>query len=230
MKRAATTLIISLVALVASANLAAAALRVPQVPVVGGGLQAYLISVGESINVNTDQDATQTWSHTVSGTTTYTVQFQSSPNSNIQQFGLYNASAVIPPLFFLLSGSVGPLGFSTATFKPGNILVVNRFDALSNFLSTTTFGGVDPNNFGFYLSVPAGTVFTQDGRNPGGLARAITFQGTGANAGTWWLCWDEPLAGAPGDQDFDDLVVLMESVNPTPVSKTSWGELKSRFH
>ena len=229
MKRAATTLIVSLVALVASATLASAALRSPQVPVVGGGLQAYLISVGESINVNTDQQAIQSWSHTVSGTTTYTVQFQSSPNATIQQFGLYNASAVIPPLFFLLSGSVGPLGFSTATFKPGNILVVNRFDALGNFLSTTTFGGVDPNNFGFYLSVQAGTVFTQDARNPGGLARAISFMGTGANAGTWWLCWDEPLPGAPGDQDFDDLVVLMESVNPTPVSNTSWGQLKSRF-
>jgi len=230
MKRAATTLIVSLVALVASATFANAALRVPQVPVIGGGLQAYLNGVGESINVLTDQDANQTWSHTVSGTTTYTIQFQSSPNAAIQQFGLYNASAVIPPLFFLMSGSVGPLGFSTATFKPGNIVVVNRFDALGNFLSTTTFGGVDPNNFGFYLSVPAGTVFTQDARNPGGLARALTFRGTGANTGTWWLCWDEPLAGAPGDQDFDDLVVLMESVNPTPVSKTTWGTLKARFH
>jgi hypothetical protein len=230
MKRAATTLIVSLVALVASATFANAALRVPQVPVIGGGLQAYLNSVGESINVLTDQDANQTWSHTVSGTTTYTIQFQSSPNAAIQQFGLYNASAVIPPLFFLMSGSVGPLGFSTATFMAGNILVVNRFDALGNFLSTTTFGGVDPNNFGFYLSVPAGTVFTQDGRNPGGLARAITFRGTGANAGTWWLCWDEPLVGAPGDQDFDDLVVLMESVNPTPVSNSTWGQLKARFH
>jgi len=243
MKRAATTLAFLIVALVASATFAHAALRSPQVPVIGGGLQAYLISVGETINVNTDQDATQTWSHTISGTTTYTIQFQSSPNAAIQQFGLYNASAVIPPLFFLLNGSVGPLGFSTATFKPGNQLIVNRFDALANFLSTTTFGGVDPTNFGFYLSTQLGTVFTQDSRNPGGQARAITFQGTGQNAGTWWLCWDEPLAGAPanvaagapglvssgGDQDFDDLVVLMESVNPTPVTNTSWGQLKSRF-
>ena len=233
MKRAATTMIVLLVALVASVAFtvpAHAALRSPQVPVVGGGLQAYLNSVGESINVNTDQDATQAWSHTVSGTTTYTIQFQSSPNAAIQQFGLYNASAIIPPLFFLMSGSVGPLGFSTATFKPGNIVVVNRFDALGNFLSTTTFGGVDPTNFGFYLSVPAGTVFTQDARNPGGLARAITFKGTGANAGTWWLCWDEPMASAPGDQDFDDLVVLLESVNTTPVSKSTWGQVKARFH
>ena len=110
MKRAATTLTLSLVALAASATFASAALRVPQVPVIGGGLQAYLNSVGESINVNTDQDATQVWTHTISNTSTFTVQFQSSPNANIQQFGLYNASAVIPPLFFILSGSVGPLG------------------------------------------------------------------------------------------------------------------------
>src|SRR5262245_46442369 len=247
MKRAATRMFLLLVGLLATAMLTApagAALRAPQVPVIGGGLQAYLISVGESINVNTDQDATQVWTHTISNTSTFTVQFQSSPNAAIQQFGLYNASAVIPPLFFILSGSVGPLGYSTATFKPGNIMVVNRFDGLSNFLSTTTFGGVDPNGFGFYLSTNAGTVFTQDGRNPGGQARAITFQGTGQNLGTWWLCWDEPLGAGPanavvgspsditsgGDEDFDDLVVMMESVNPTPVSKTSWGQLKARFH
>ena len=229
MKRPATTLVGALVALVAFATFANAALRSPQVPVVGGGLQAYLIAAGQTINVNTDQDATQTWTHTVSGTTTYTIEFQSSPNANIQQFGLYNASAVIPPLFFLMSGSVGPLGFCTATFEPGNILVVNRFDALGNFLSTTTFGGVDQTNFGFYISVPAGTVFTQDSRNPGGLARALTFKGTGGSAGTWWLAWDEPLAGAPGDQDFDDLVVLMESVNPTPAISSTWGQLKARF-
>src|SRR5258705_13715024 len=229
MKRALTTLFVSLVALVAFATFASAALRVPQVPVIGGGLQAYLISVGETINVNTDLQADQTWTHPVSSTSTFTIEFQSSPNAALQQFGMYNASAVIPPLFFLMSGSVGPLGFSTATFKPGNIVTVNRFDALANFLSTTTFGGIDPNNIGFYLSVPNGTGFTQDSRNPRGLAPAITVLGTGANAGTWWLCWDEPLAGAPGDQDYDDLVVLMESVNPTPVSKTTWGALKARF-
>jgi hypothetical protein len=232
MKRAATTLLILLFASVASVALtskADAALRVPQVPVLGGSLQAYLNSVGESINVLTDQNAASSWSHTVSGTTTYTIMFQSSPNAATQQFGLYNASAVIPPLFFLMSGSVGPEGFSTATFKPGNIVTVNRFDALGNFLSTTTFGGVTPANFGFYLSTANGTVFTQDARNPGGLARAITFAGTGANTGTWWLCWDEPAQGFPGDQDFDDLVVMLESVNPTPVSKTNWGTLKARF-
>ena len=232
MKRAATTFLILLVASVASVALttrADAALRVPQVSVIGGSLQAYLNSVGESINVNTAQDATQSWSHTSSGTTTYTIMFEASPNANVNNFGLYNAGAVIPPLFHLISGAVIAQGFSTATFQPGNVVKVNRFDDLGGFLSTNTFGGVDPTNFGFYLTTPNGTVYTQDARNPGGLARALTFQGTGANTGTWWLCWDEPAQGAPGDQDFDDCVILMESVNPTPVSNTSWGQLKARF-
>lgn len=237
MKRSATTLLASFVALAAFATCSSAGLRSPQVPVAGGGLQAFFTSVGEGINVNTDQQDNQTWTSTSSNTSTYTIEFQSTPNAAQQQFGLYNGSAAIPPLFFLMSGSVGPLGFSTATFKPGNILVVNRFDSNGNFLSTTTFGGVDQSNFGFYLSTPSGTVFTQDARNPGGQARALAFKGTGVNAGTWWLAWDELLPGAPskidgvvaGDNDFDDLVVLMESVNPVPVETTTWGSLKARF-
>jgi hypothetical protein len=232
MKRAATTLIVLMVALVASASLigsAIAALRVPQVPVLGGSLQAYLNSVPQTINVLTDQDATQAWTHTSSNTTTYTIMLEASPNANVLQFGLYNASAAIPPLFFLTSGSVGPQGYSTATFMPGNILVVNRFDSNANFLSTTTFGGVDPTNFGFYLSGPNGTYYTQDARNPGGKAQAVSFKGTGSANGTWWLCFEESSVAAGSDQDFDDLVIMMESVNTTPVNKTTWGQLKARF-
>lgn len=212
-----------------SAAVANAGLRVPQVPVVGGGLQAYFISIGESINVNTDQQDTQTFQQSASSNASMTLMFQSSPNANIQQIGIYNAGAVIPPLFFIMSGSVGPLGYSTMSFKPGNILVVNRFDALANFLSTTTFGGIDAGNFGVYLSVQAGTVFSQDARNPGGLARMIAFKGTGLNAGEWFLCFDEPLAGAPGDQDFDDCVLVLESINPLATEPTTWGAVKALY-
>src|SRR5262249_943535 len=164
-----------------------------------------------------------------SGSASLTIQFQSSPNGALQQIGIYTGSAVIPPLFFLISGSVGPLGFSTMSFKPGNILTVNRFDALANFLSTTTFGGVDENNFGFYLSVPTGTVFSQDYRNPGGLARMIVFKGTGLNSGEYFLCWDEPLNGAPGDSDFDDCVLVLESVNPLATQSANLGQVKALF-
>ncbi len=232
MKRAATTLIVLLVALVASVaytSRADAAPRVPQVAVLGGSLQAYLNSVGESINVLTDQDATQAWTKTSSNTTAYTIQLQNSGNAALHAISMYNSSAGVPTLFLLMNGTAGPLGFSTATFQAGNNLVVNRFDGNASFLSTQTFNGVDPNGFGFALSGPGGTFYTQDARNPGGLAQAVAFMGTGANLGTWWLCWEESSRAAGADDDFDDEVILMESVNPTPVNNTSWGQLKARF-
>ena len=232
MKRSATTILplfLMLAAAAVFAGPASAALRAPQVPVLGGSLQAYLNVADGGINVLTDQDATQAWTKTVSNTTTYTIQLQGSPNANLHNFYMYNSSAVVPALFFILNGSAGVLGFSTATFQVGNQLTVNRFDMNGNFLSSTVYAGVDPNGFAFALSGPNGTFYTQDARNPGGTAQALAYRGTGANAGTWWLCWEENSLAAGSDQDFDDLVLLMESVNPTPVSKTSWGQLKTRF-
>jgi hypothetical protein len=232
MKRQATTLFALFAVLAAAAALpssASAALRVPQVPILGGTLQAYLNGVGESINVLTDQEDTQAWTKTSSSTQTHTIMFQGSLNAPAHLLGMYNSVAAVPPLYVLMSGAVGPLGFSTATFTAGGTLTINRFDANGNFLSSTVYAGADPNGFAYYLSGPNGTYFTQDARNPGGLPQAVVYKGTGANAGTWWLCWEESNRAAGADDDFDDEVILIESVNPTPVSKSSWGQLKSRF-
>ena len=73
MKRVAT-IFVGLIALAAVAGTASAALRSPQVPVAGGTLQAYLNSVGESINVLTDQQAVFEWASTVSNNSTFTIQ------------------------------------------------------------------------------------------------------------------------------------------------------------
>jgi len=232
MKRAATTFLILLVASVAIATLASsahAAFRVPQVPVLGGTLQAYLNVADGGINVLTDQDDTQAWTKTVSNTTTYTIQLQNSANAASHSFWMYNSTDAVPTLRLILNGTAGILGFSTATFQAGGNLTVNRFDSLGNFLSSTVYAGVDPNGFAFALTGPLGTWYTQDFRNAGGLAQALAYRGTGPNTGTWWLCWEESSVAAGSDQDFDDLVLLMESVNPTPVSTTSWGQLKARF-
>ncbi|HXS11014.1 MAG TPA: hypothetical protein VN852_13610 [Candidatus Krumholzibacteria bacterium] len=224
---AASVVVLGSATLVSQAN---AGPRVPQVPVVGGTLQAFFAGIGETINVNTDQQDLSVFQHSASGNALLTLKYQSSPNAATQQVGIYNASAVIPPLFFLLSGSVGPLGFSSMSFKPGNIVTVNRFDANGNFLSQTTFGGVDPTNFGFYLSVPNGTTFSQDYRNVGALPHMLVFAGSGQNAGEFFLCWDEPgTSGTAGDQDFDDCVLILESVSPLATVPSTIGGVKSLY-
>jgi hypothetical protein len=230
LKTFVATAVLTVLGVVAvSSNANAFGLRAPQVPVLGGTLQGYLNSKGESINVLTDQQDAQVYSQSASGNALLTLMVTLTPSSNVDQIGIYNAAAVIPPLFFVLSASSGPGAFSTLSFKPGNILVVNRFDGAANFVSTTTYGGVDPNNFGFYISTPGGTFFSQDGRNPGAKAQMLAYQGTGINNGEWWLCFEDLAVAAGSDQDFDDAVLILESVNPLPVQQSTWGGVKSLY-
>jgi hypothetical protein len=42
------------------------------------------------------------------------------------------------------------------------------------------------------------------------------------------MCFeDQPYD--PASSDFDDAVLLLQSVAPTPTRSTSWGELKARY-
>jgi len=229
MKRVATRFTgffaLSVVALLATS--ASAALRVPQVAVVGGSLQGYLNGVGESINVLTDQEDIQTWQTTVSGNSTFTLMIELTGDAAVNNIGLYNAGLPAPPLYQVFPGGASAGWFAVASFETAPTrVVVNLFDDQANFVGVTTYLGADASNFGYYLQGTGGTFYTQDARNPGGAAHALAYAGTGVNSGQWWLCWEDAAAS---DRDFDDAVLFLESIAPTPVSKTSWGALKKRF-
>jgi hypothetical protein len=234
MKRVATILV-ALIALVAVAGSASAALRATQVVVNGGSLQGYLNSVGESINVLTDQQDIQRWQATVSNNSTFTIQVELAGNAASNTYGLYNASAGVPPLYQVFPGAATNGWFAVASFRTAPVrVVVNLFDASAALVGTNTYLGADRNDFGFYLQQAPGagglTFYTQDVRNPGGLAQMLTYAGTGINSGSWWLCFEDLDPAQGSDRDFDDAVLFLESVNPTPVNKTTWGSLKARFH
>jgi hypothetical protein len=234
MKRVATILV-ALIALVAVAGSASAALRATQVVVNGGSLQGYLNGVGESINVLTDQQDIQRWQATVSNNSTFTIQVELAGNAASNTYGLYNASAGVPPLYQVFPGAATNGWFAVASFRTAPVrVVVNLFDASAALVGTNTYLGADRNDFGFYLQQAPGagglTFYTQDVRNPGGLAQMLTYAGTGINSGSWWLCMEDLDPAQGSDRDFDDAVLFLESVNPTPVNKTTWGSLKARFH
>jgi hypothetical protein len=213
------------------ATSASAALRAPQVTVNGGTLQGYLNSVGESINVLTDQDATQTWTTTTSNNSTFTLQIELTGNAASNTIGMYNASNPSPPLYQVFPGAATTGWFAVASFRSApDRVVVNLFDASAALQGTTTYLGIDKTDFGYYLQQGIGQVlYSQDARNPGGLAQMLTFAGTGLNSGSWWLAMEDQTAAQGSDRDFDDAVLFLESVNPTPVHTTSWGALKARF-
>jgi hypothetical protein len=107
-------------------------------------------------------------------------------------------------------------------------VVVNLFDASAVNLGFNTYLGADGSNFGFYLERPGVLFYSQDARNAGSVPQALAFAGTGINVGSWWLCFEDTPFVA-GTSDFDDAVLFCESVNPTPVSRTTWGSIKARF-
>src|SRR5436190_7064945 len=123
MKRLAT-MIIGSIALVAFAGSASAALRSPQVTVNGGTLQGYLNSVGESINVLTDQQNIQRWAATVSNNSTFTIQVELAGNAGTNTYGLYNASLAAPPLYQVFPGAATSGWFAVASFRTAPVRVV----------------------------------------------------------------------------------------------------------
>jgi hypothetical protein len=209
---------------------ASAGLRVPQVPVLGGGLQSYLNGLGWSINVLTDQNDVQTWVTTPSFSITLILELSGNPTAT--SIGLYNAGSPALPLYEMFPAAATSGWFATASFRtaPPRV-VVSLFDDLGNAMGVTTYLGADAVNFGYYMQSPAGLFYTQDARNPGGTAQALAYGSMGNATGEWWLCWeDAPVSGGASDQDYDDSVVFVGSFSPgLPVSKTSWGALKRRF-
>jgi len=213
---------------------ASAALRSPQVTVNGGSLQGYLNSKGESINVNTDQDAAQTWTSTVSGNSTFTLMIEFAGNAGTNTYGIYNAGDVSPTLYQVFPGAAGPGWFAVASFKSSpNRVIVNLFDDNAVLQGTNVYLGADRNNFGFYLQQgPAEggqTFYSQDARNAGGNPQMLVYSGTGDNTGSWWLAMEDLSPSQGADNDFDDAVLFLESVNPVPTEATTWGSVKARF-
>ena len=205
-----------------------------QVTVSGTALQDYLNSVGESINVGADQvENAQRWKTTISGNSAMTLMIEMAGDANGNSLGVYNAGDVSPALFEIFPGVAVAGQFAMASFRSvTHQLIVTLFNADGTSASgPTPYGGVTTDNFGYYIhNAQVGTGFSQDARNAGDLARMLVFKGTNDNAGNWWMCFEDGISqNLVDNRDFGDAILFVESINPTPVTHTSWGSLKSRF-
>jgi hypothetical protein len=155
--------------------------------------------------------------------------------------GLYNAGDPAPVLYQVFPGAASVGWFAIASFRSAPVRVtVSLFDAAVNLVGTITYLGADKNNFGFYLQQSGSLVlYSQDARNPGALAQVLSYKGTGFNFGSWWMCFEDATAAQGSDRDFDDAVLLVESISgsdispipspPVAVLRSSWGAVKARF-
>lgn len=231
---AATSLTLSL--LVASVSIASAfSPRLPQVIFNSGELQAYLNSKGEVINCLANQVDGQVWNASVSGNTTFTLMIElSTPNAANNAIGVYNIAPVPnPPLFNIFPGVATAGWFATAHFAANN-LTVTLFDQNAVIQGQITYLGVTPNKFGFYLTGPfvplvpfGGVWYSEDNRNAF-IPKVLTYEGTGNNQGDWWQCFEDSTTFQAAS-DYDDVVLLMQSVVPTPTNMSTWGRVKSLY-
>lgn len=234
MKRSATLLVLlSTMVFVTLGSQGAAAgpfpARSPQVALQGAALQGYLDGLGEAVNVASDQLDGQVWASAVSGNTLFTLMIEVAASASQNTIGVYNVDDASPtPALFQLFPAASSAGwYAVASFQTGGRLVVSLFDEMSIYQGQTLYLGVDALRFGFYLDGPGGLFYTQDGRNAGN-AQALVYSGTGNNVGDWWMCFEDTPYDA-AISDFDDAVLLLQSVVPTPTRGTSWGQLKALF-
>jgi hypothetical protein len=227
--RIALPVIAALLLAITASTAGAFSLRNPQVVFNGASLQGYLNGVGEGINVYTDQVDAQVWSTTVSGNSTFTLMIEYAGNAGANAIGIYNIADPnpVPALFQVFPAAATAGWFATAHFGDAGSLVVSLFDNNAAYQGQAAYGGVDKNNFGFYLQGPGGLFFSDDLRN-GGNPQMLTYAGTGINFGTWWECIED-LPWTTGDRDFEDAVLVIESVSATPTDDMTWGQLKKLY-
>lgn len=211
---------------------AAAPLRAPQIPLQTGwdgvSLQSYMNSIGEGMNTLTDQLDLQTWEAPGTGNATFQLKMEIAGYAGQNNIGIYNAAEISPTLYQVFPGSAAPGWHATCLFTSGGGLTVQLFDGSNALQSTTVYTGVAIDNFGFYLAGPGGTFYSQDARNAGGRPQVVAYAGTGVYSGRWWECFED-LPYAQSNVDFQDSILLLDSIQPTPIRGNSWGALKQLY-
>ncbi len=218
----------------------------------GTGLQAQLNNITleptfhvSSVDVNSaDQiyaTADDYWSLTASGGSVTTFVVAVAGNANRNEFGIFYNDVFVPIFVNLTTGGL-PAGLQTVSIDITGEVFINSSDTGKNI------GG---NVFGYYLDGPGGTFYSVDSMNPDGGQQMVAFAGKGDKiqipgffSGIWTsneyiLGWED-LPFADADQDYQDLVVMVESVNPVPepgtimllgtglVGLAAWGRKKFR--
>jgi len=230
-----------LLALLASSAVApepaAARFRAPQAPVAGGGLQAFFDGVGESIDVSKDQLVYQRWRSAdpdeAEHGSTIRVQIELVRRGSGNAIGVYDASgsgATALHEIFPAEGGGGDRAISTFESREPR-LTVTVFDRRGAWHSQRSYLGSVGSRFGYYISGAGGVGFSQDSRqSPARDARVLAFAGTGMNQGRFWICFEDNDPGDPDpDADFDDAILLVGPVDPTPAVRSAWGSVKALF-
>lgn len=183
-------------------------------------LNNITVDGSSSVNVQNDQiNEDLYWSLTATGSSESILIIELAGNAGSNTFGIYDSQDATKKVTLFQGGAVAGDGVSLTINSSGLVKI--------NHTSTgITFAG---NSFGYFLSGAGGTFYSDYALNANGADHMLSFQGTNdlvqlpdVNAGLWTpdeyiLAWEDV---ANGDKDFNDMVVMVESVKPIPEPTT----------
>jgi len=184
-------------------------------------LNDITVSGTSSVNVNTDQVSFDgRWMVTGTGNASATMIIEIAGNAGINSFGVYNGSNFAT----LFTGpAVQGDRASLFVYSSGNIGILQQ----SSGIYTTYNGFLSSNDFGFFMMSDGITWFSENARNSDQGDHMVAFQGkddwvqlpsayTGRwNSNEYILAWED-LNMSGSDRDYNDMVVMVESVTPVP--------------
>ena len=187
-------------------------------------LQEVLDSItiaGPGIDVTNDQSPYALFTGNASGGAVATFIIELAGYSNTSQFGIYSSNEPTKKAL-IFNGAEGAGDQSLVSFMANGNIKVNGTVVSSNFSST----------FGFYLDVYGEdsaldhTFYSEDEHNPDGAAQALIYQGDNAttlqipgyypglfDASEYIIAFEDRVLSS-SDKDYNDLVVMVESISP----------------
>ncbi len=195
-------------------------------------LDAITVTPPSSIDVTTDEisDADDSmWSVTATGGAVSTLIVELAGLETTTVFGVYDSVDPTKQVI-VFDGAASAGAQSVLSIKDDGSVFVNFVDTGVDFAA---------NLFGFFLdSTPSreantGVWFSDTSLNPDGYDHMAAYQGTGdlvdlpgVAPGIWTpsefiLAWED-LNGGIADGDFNDFVVMVESVQPVPIPGAVW--------
>lgn len=181
-------------------------------------LDNITVSGDSSINVYTEQlPYDSQWYITDPGPSAATFIIEIAGYAAANTFGLFDASNHLNQVM-LFDGAATVGDVTTVSILGDGSVIVNSIDTGIDFAD---------NLFGFYLSSPDGLFYSENSLNADALDHMAAFQGEntdliqlpGQSQELWTdtqyvLAWEDVLG--LGDYDYNDLVVMVDSVHPVP--------------
>ncbi len=190
----------------------------------------YLTVDGDFFDVNDAETGYEYFTNTATGSSISQFMFEIAGFASDNTFGIFNKSGLKLEIF---DGADTSKDESTVSFFDNGTVRSSTLQHPDNGVDSDTtivenFGNV----FGFYITSPQGTFYSDDSMNPKGIRHSAIYQGDGSfdmdlpgkQAGLFTdnefiVAFEDKYEGS--DWDYNDLVVMVESVEETDIPEPS---------